>query len=336
MDPLSQGIVGGVIAQRFAQKSKIRLAAFCGIISGMVADLDIFIRSSTNDLLSLQFHRHFTHSLFFIPIGSLIIASLLYLLFFRANCKFKQIYFFSFLGYATHGLLDACTSYGTLLYWPILDHRVSWSIISIIDPIFTFSLLIIMIITLVKKSPLIAKIAVIFMALYLSYGFVNKFRAGQLVKSLAEQRGHQIERIFLNPTIANNILWRSIYQSGANYYIDAIYVNPFKKNLMHQGVKIPVIDQESIFAKSLPTNSVARNDIRKFAYFSQNYIYLYPYKANIIADLRYGTLPYDDRSLWGLELDLTNPNLHGKFRGLKNFSKQDYDKFWSLLKGHLK
>ena len=62
MDPLSQGVVGGVIAQNFAKKSQIRLAGFCGIISGMVADLDIFIRSSHNDLLAIEFHRHFTHS----------------------------------------------------------------------------------------------------------------------------------------------------------------------------------------------------------------------------------------------------------------------------------
>ena len=40
------------------------------------------------------------------------------------------------MGAITHGLIDACTSYGTLLYWPISHHRESWDIISIIDPIF--------------------------------------------------------------------------------------------------------------------------------------------------------------------------------------------------------
>ena len=56
--------------------------------------------------------------------------------------NFKTIYIASFLGYATHGLLDACTSYGTLLFWPFSNERVTWNNISIVDPIFTIPVLI--------------------------------------------------------------------------------------------------------------------------------------------------------------------------------------------------
>ena len=37
----------------------------------------------------------------------------------------------------THPLLDAHTAYGTQLFWPFSDERFAWSIISIIDPLFT-------------------------------------------------------------------------------------------------------------------------------------------------------------------------------------------------------
>ena len=117
MDPLSQALVGANIAQIGAQKKDIRFATFCGLIAGMSADLDILINSSHDPLLALEFHRHFTHSLFFIPIGALLVTLFLKAILFRYSFSFKKIYFFSFLGYATHGLLDACTSYGTLLYW---------------------------------------------------------------------------------------------------------------------------------------------------------------------------------------------------------------------------
>ena len=41
---------------------------------------------------------------------------------------------------------------------------------------------------------------------------------------IAANRGHKIERILLNSTIANNILWRSVHQFGDNYYVDAVYI----------------------------------------------------------------------------------------------------------------
>lgn len=44
------------------------------------------------------------------------------------------------IGMATHGFLDACTSYGTVLFWPWSDKRISWDIIAIIDPLFTIIL----------------------------------------------------------------------------------------------------------------------------------------------------------------------------------------------------
>ena len=44
-------------------------------------------------------------------------------------------------GYATHGLLDACTSYGTQLFWPFSDERVAWNNSSIVDPLFTLPIL---------------------------------------------------------------------------------------------------------------------------------------------------------------------------------------------------
>ena len=43
------------------------------------------------------------------------------------------------LGYGTGGLLDTCTSYGTHLLWPFSTTPMAWSIIAIVDPVFTVS-----------------------------------------------------------------------------------------------------------------------------------------------------------------------------------------------------
>ena len=126
MDPLSQAVLGGTAAQLKAEPQQLKQAALLGAISGMAADLDIFIRSNTDPLLSLEYHRHFTHSLAFIPIGGVLCAIFFYLIFRkRWQLSLKQSLWWCILGYGTHALLDACTSYGTRLYWPFSDQRVA-------------------------------------------------------------------------------------------------------------------------------------------------------------------------------------------------------------------
>ena len=114
MDPLSQGVIGAVAAQQKTTKNHFVIATILGFLSGMAADLDIFIRSSNDPLLYLEFHRQFTHSLIFIPVGGFVCAIFFYYLFLRnREITFKQTYIYCTLGYATHGLLDSCTTYGT-------------------------------------------------------------------------------------------------------------------------------------------------------------------------------------------------------------------------------
>ena len=55
MDPISQGTFGGVFSQFFSSKKKLTVATVIGIISGLAPDLDVFIKSSYDPLLSLEF-----------------------------------------------------------------------------------------------------------------------------------------------------------------------------------------------------------------------------------------------------------------------------------------
>ena len=138
MDPVSQAAIGASFSQSITKNTNIKIATFLGCVAGMAPDLDVLISSKTDPLLFLEFHRQFTHSLFFIPIGSLIVAAFFYPIF-KRYCSFKAGYLYCFLGYASHGLLDACTTYGTQLFWPLSSSRHAWNNISIIDPLFTLN-----------------------------------------------------------------------------------------------------------------------------------------------------------------------------------------------------
>ena len=135
MDPVSQGVLGAAAAGAIARPKQVAAAGLLGALAGMAPDLDVLIRSSVDPLLFLEYHRQFTHSLAFIPIGAALCAALLYP-FARKWCRARDAYLYCLAGFATHGLLDACTSYGTQLYWPFSHERVAWSVISIVDPLF--------------------------------------------------------------------------------------------------------------------------------------------------------------------------------------------------------
>ena len=152
MDLFTQGLLGATMAQAGAQQRETRIATGIGFVAGIAADADILIQSEQDPLLNIEFHRHFSHSLFFVPFGALIVAMVLWFLL-RRRLSFARLYFFTLLGYCLSGVLDAFTSYGTHLLWPLSNERVAWSIISVIDPIFTLILLVAAIIAFKKKQP---------------------------------------------------------------------------------------------------------------------------------------------------------------------------------------
>ena len=170
MDPCSQAVLGASLSSSFAEKKNIKFASFFGAVGGLFPDSDIFIRSAVDPLLSVEYHRNFTHSLFFAPVGGLLVTISLYF-FFKEKIPLSKIFIFSFLGVLTHGFLDSCTSYGTSLLWPFSDSRISWNIISIIDPIFTSVLIISIISALIYKSKYVARRIIYGYALFSFWSF---------------------------------------------------------------------------------------------------------------------------------------------------------------------
>ncbi len=187
MDPLSQATIGAVAAQSTITRQDLARIGLIGALAGMAPDLDVLIQSSTDPLLQLEYHRQFTHSLVFIPIGA-IVCAVAFWPFVRRHMSFKAVWFTALVGYATHGLLDACTTYGTLLLWPFSDARIAWNTISVVDPLFTLPLLGFAITAAVRKSQLIGRLGMAWVAFYLSIGVIQEERALAAGEALAAQR----------------------------------------------------------------------------------------------------------------------------------------------------
>ncbi len=327
MDPLTQGLTGIIVPQSIADKKTIRYATIAGLTGGMLPDIDVFIHSFSDPLFNLLIHRHFTHSLIFIPIGGAIAAVIAWLLI-RRQLDFKKIYLYATLGYATGGLLDACTSYGTYLYWPFSDHRVAWDNIAIIDPAYSLILFVFIIIAYRKKARRLAGIGLILGLCYLMAGFAARDTATRLLADTAERRGHNIERIRVMPTIGNLILWRGVYETNGMFHVDAVRLGIFSAHHVYTGETVQKYQPPGCSGN--PFKTVYCRDIRRFSHFADGYVYKYSEKPLIIGDLRYAMLPHQVKPLWGL---LLKPQGCPEIRYFTGMSPQTLKAFWRMLAG---
>ena len=327
MDPFTQGIVGATVAQSGAKKNTIIIASIIGLLAGLAADLDIFIRSSTDPLLFLQYHRHFTHSIFFIPFGALICTVVFYYLFSkRNNLSFSETYFFSFLGYATHGIIDSFTTYGTLLFWPFTDQRIAWNTISVIDPIFTIPIFIFVILSIVKRNKKFSIYAIIWMLFYQMIAYTQKLRAEGLIYDYAKTFSHKVKFIEAKPSFGNIIVWKVIYSTSEKYYVNAIRLSLDHK--IYPGESIEKLDVSKSFPW-LDANSQQAKDIEKFRWFSNGYLAVDKKNRDVISDVRFSTIPNQVEGLWGIKLD-ENKNDFEHVEYVTN-RKRDLDRFSILF-----
>ena len=329
MDPLTQGTVGAALAQSSADKKNILKVSIIGFLAGLTPDLDVLIQSSSDPILFLEYHRQFTHSLFFIPIGSLFVSLLIFPLF-KKSLSLKTVYIASFLGFATHGLLDACTSYGTLLFWPFSKERVTWNNISIVDPLFTIPTLIFIGLAIKTKRKLFSFFSIGWVVFYLSLGLVQYERALTAAYDLAESRGHNAERLTLKPSFGNIILWKSIYKHKKTFYVDAI--RTVQSSTVCIGDSIKTFDYQE-HLPGLDKESQQASDIERFRWFSQDYIGFVEAK-NLVTDVRYSLLPNQIEPMWGLVIDDQRKTTeHAIWWTGRDLDEGEWDLFIDMLSG---
>jgi len=331
MDPFTQGVLGAAFTQSaINNKQKIRIAAPIGFLGGTAADLDVIIRSDTDPLLFLEFHRHFTHSLAFIPVGGLIVALALHLLWGRRHqLSLRDGFIFATLGYATHALLDACTSYGTLLYWPFSNERVAWNTIAIIDPLFTLPLAVLLGIATVKRKPLFAHIGMAWVAFYLGLGWLQRNAAQDMGREIATARGHTPAMIDAKPSFGNLLVWKVIYETPTHYYVDAV----------RAGISPRIFEGSSVLKLDLPRDlpwldpaSQQAKDVERFRFFSQGYVALETDAPNRIMDIRYSLLPNDINPLWSIQLDPNAPaDTHAAYVAQRRNAGESGATLWRMI-----
>jgi inner membrane protein len=332
MDPLTQGVLGAALPQASSARRYAASAGLLGFLAGMSADLDVLIRSSSDPLLFLEYHRQFTHSLVFIPIGGTLCALVLHgLLGRRRGLSFLQSWWFCTLGYATHAVLDACTTYGTMLFWPFSNERIAWNTISIIDPLFTVPLLCAVLLGARRRSAAYARVGLAWALAYMALGLWQRDAAVDMGHALAAQRGHTPLKLEAKPSFANILVWKIVYETQDRFYVDAVRATLVPRVFEGESVQKLQIERDMPWLDQRSQQAV---DIARFRWFSNGYIARDPLHPNRVIDIRYSMIPNEIAPLWSIELlPQAAPDAHARYLVHRQGDSGTATRLWHMLSG---
>ncbi|KTD38855.1 integral membrane protein [Legionella nautarum] len=299
MDPITHGALGAASAQVFLHKRDKRNAWIVGGLAAMTPDLDIFINSKSDPMLALLYHRNFTHSLLFIPIGALLVA-LAFLVFKRFRTHWQLTLIAAFIGYATHGLLDALTSYGTMLFWPFSDQRISWDLVAIIDPMVTIPLVLGIAWTIIHDDRRGALFGLIFVGLFFLFNSVQHYRALSTMQTYLAAKYLSVKRLRAFPYLASSTLWRDAAEIDSQLYI-ADVKTPLTQSAQLKSVGIFPLFKASALPPFVRKSSTQLRDFRIFNWFCDGFVILAQAQPLTLADGRYLIDTNPTISLWGIQ-----------------------------------
>ena len=331
MDPVTHALVGSAAARTVMARPLGRSAWLAGAAGALLPDADALIRSSADPLLYAEFHRHFTHALAFIPVGGTI-AALPWMLVRRTRPQWKAYLGAAMTGYATHGVLDASTTYGTLLYWPFSDVRVAWNIISIVDPLFTTTVLTGVAVALWRRSAVPAAVALALCFAYLAVGAVQRDRALHAQSQIAAARGGRLVRGAVFPAFATNIVWRSLYQAEDTLYMDRIRVPWFGAAEWSAGYTVNAADEDDL-PRAVREAPGFWRDFNRFQWFASGWIARAPGDPDVIGDARYSDSMVAFEPVWGIRFRPGAPERPVEWIDRSRQRRVDPRAVWAELRG---
>ncbi|RKQ96859.1 inner membrane protein [Kushneria sinocarnis] len=208
MDSVTQACLGGTIGGAVLGRQLGRRALVAGAALATLPDLDSFLDFG-DAVADYTYHRSFSHSLLVLTGVATLLAALLSRWRRTRAIGFRHWWWFCALILLTHPLLDAFTTYGTQLLWPIPSPPVAWKTIFIIDPLYTLPMLIALVVGLIRGAPRRASIIGLGLAtLYLAFTVGARAEImARLAPQLAE-RGLDDQAVMVQPAPLTSLLWR--------------------------------------------------------------------------------------------------------------------------------
>jgi len=219
VDSLTQALLGASVQGALLGRWQGRKALLYGAALGTLPDLDVLIDYG-DPVAEMTFHRGFSHSL--LVLGALGLAMTWLIRRWRPDPGYTAVRLWATLTLVlfTHVLLDAFTSYGTQLFWPLATPPVAWSSLFIIDPLYSLPLLLAVLAGLAGRHHLVrgSILALGVSTLYIGFSLAAQQIAERRVEAGLAERGIRPEALFVAPTPFNTLLWRVVALDGERYH----------------------------------------------------------------------------------------------------------------------
>lgn len=224
MDSITQATLGAAIGHAVLGKKIGNKAAALGAIVATIPDLDVVMLPFYDSLERISIHRGYSHSILISILLALLLSYLLSKAKWTKHVSFQRLLIFVWLALFTHILLDAFTAYGTQLFLPFSNQRVSFDSINIVDPLYTIPLLVGLIITIyqVGKNKVKSRanhLGLAISTLYLLFTLVNKQLATHAIKADLAQQHIEYQDIRTIPVGIGNYSWYGVAKGQETLYL---------------------------------------------------------------------------------------------------------------------
>ena len=224
MDSITQAALGAAIGEALLGKRIGGKGAVLGAIIATIPDLDVALLPFYSSLERISIHRGLSHSILFSIVGALAIGYILSRIKWTKRIDAWRLILFSWLALFTHILLDTFTTYGTQLYLPFSDSRVSFDSINIVDPIYTLPLILGLFFSIfVHKNQTNRSrwnyLGLIASTAYLLFTLGNKMRVENSFKSALNKQEINFNKILTVPVGMANINWYGVAKTNTGLYI---------------------------------------------------------------------------------------------------------------------
>lgn len=221
MDSFTQILLGITTVEVIAGSQLKNRTFIYGTILGTLPDLDVVVGLFMDPVSGVAIHRGLSHSLLFFvclsPILGWLIAKLE-----RDKITLQRSIVLAFFGLFTHVVLDAFTSWGTQILWPLPD-RFALKTIFVIDPLYTIPLLISLIYVYRTKVDFLRQ-KYLYRGLLISSSYLLitcgiKLIALNKFENALQNQSIKYTEIIVKPTAFNTILWNANIKTNKGYLL---------------------------------------------------------------------------------------------------------------------
>lgn len=284
MDTVTQIALGAAVGEATLGHKVGNRAIYWGGALALIPDLDAMIAPLLSETQALAIHRAFLHSILFTLLAAPLIGAFLHR-WHDQTVRWKQWSLFVFWLLSTHIALDCLTTYGTQIFQPFTNYKVSLSTIFVVDPLYTVPLLIGVVAALRRPAGSLRRRRINYLglgisSLYLVFTFVVKGHVESVFQKALQDENIAYERLKTTPTPFNSLLWM-----GLTEHNDTLSV----------GLYSILDDNAQVTFKALPKRSPLlanlrhEQEVQRLLWFSEGY-YTVNQQAGILYfnDLRFG------------------------------------------------